>query len=191
MSTDIDIYRKVMTTRYHRAVTFRDHEQAAGERRASVRCAVITLSDTRTEATDTSGAAIVAVLLEAGHTVAARHIVPDEPAALGPLLDRLCAGDAIDAVLLTGGTGIGPRDSTYEVIASRLDKRLDGFGELFRMLSWEEIGPAAMMSRAVGGIRNGRVVLAMPGSRGAVTLAMQRLIVPQLAHLVWEATGRA
>jgi molybdenum cofactor biosynthesis protein B len=171
-------------------VTFREHEQAAEETRPVVRCAVITLSDTRTEANDTSGALIVEGLHAAGHEVAERHIIPDEPMLLGPLLDRLCASDEIDAVLLTGGTGIGPRDSTYDVVAARLDKRLDGFGELFRMLSWQEIGPAAMLSRAVGGIRNRRIVLAMPGSRNAVRLAMEKLVVPELQHLVWEASGR-
>ncbi len=171
-------------------MSFREHEEAAEATRPTVRCAVITLSDTRTEATDTSGRLIVDGLRAAGHEVVERHILPDEPAELGPLLERLCATDGVDAVLLTGGTGIGPRDSTHEVVSARLDKRLDGFGELFRMLSWEEIGPAAMLSRAVGGVRNGRVVLSMPGSRNAVRLAMEKLVLPELQHLVWEATGR-
>ena len=171
-------------------MTFREHEESAEAARPTVRCAVITLSDTRTEATDTSGQLIVDGLRDAGHQVAERHIIPDEPALLAPLLERLCNSDGVDAVLLTGGTGIGPRDSTHEVVSGRLDKRLDGFGELFRTLSWEEIGAAAMLSRAVGGIRNGRVVLSMPGSRNAVRLAMEKLVLPELQHLVWEATGR-
>jgi len=106
------------------------------------------------------------------------------------LLDQLCADPRVEAVLLTGGTGVGPRDSTHEVVAARLDKRLDGFGELFRLLSWHEIGPAAMLSRALGGVRNGRIVLSMPGSRNAVRLAVEKLVLPELRHLVWEATGR-
>jgi molybdenum cofactor biosynthesis protein B len=171
-------------------VTFREHEQAAEQTRPTVRCAVITLSDTRTEATDSSGQLIVDGLVEAGHSVVERQIIPDEPARLGPLLERLCAAEGVDAVLLTGGTGIGPRDSTYDVVSARLDKRLDGFGELFRMLSWQEIGPAAMLSRALGGVRNGRIVLSMPGSRNAVRLAMEKLILPELQHLVWEVSGR-
>jgi molybdenum cofactor biosynthesis protein B len=171
-------------------MTFREHEEAAEATRPTVRCAVITLSDTRTEATDTSGQLILDGLRDAGHQVVERHVIPDEPARLGPLLDRLCATDGVDALLLTGGTGIGPRDSTHEVVAARLDKRLDGFGELFRMLSWEEIGPASMLSRALGGTRNGRLILSMPGSRNAVRLAMEKLILPELQHLVWEASGR-
>ena len=171
-------------------MSFREHEQAAEATRPTVRCAVITLSDTRTEATDTSGQLIVEGLLGAGHQVVERHIIPDEPDQLGPLLDRLCAAEGVDAVLLTGGTGVGPRDSTHEVVSQRLEKQLDGFGELFRMLSWEEIGAAAMLSRALGGVRNGRVVLSMPGSRGAVRLGMEKLVLPELQHLVWEATGR-
>jgi molybdopterin adenylyltransferase len=172
------------------AVTFREHEQAAEATRPTVGCAVITLSDSRDEATDSSGRLIVDALVAAGHSVVERHIIPDEPALLGPLLERLCAAAGVDAVLLTGGTGIGPRDSTYDVVSARLDKRLDGFGELFRMLSWGEIGPAAMLSRALGGVRNGRIVLSMPGSRNAVRLAIEKLVLPELQHLVWEAAGR-
>jgi molybdenum cofactor biosynthesis protein B len=171
-------------------VTFREHEQAAEATRPTVRCAVITLSDTRTQATDSSGQLIVDGLSGAGHQIVERHIIPDEPALLGPLLERLCAAEAVEAILLTGGTGIGPRDSTHDVIAARLDKRLDGFGELFRMLSWQEIGAAAMLSRALAGVRNGRIVFSMPGSRNAVRLAMEKLILPELQHLVWEASGR-
>ena len=171
-------------------MTFREHEQAAEQTRPRVRCAIVTLSDTRDEASDSSGRLIVDGLAEAGHSIVERHIIPDDPDRLGSLLERLCALPEVDAVLLTGGTGIGPRDSTHDVVAVRLDKRLDGFGELFRMLSWQEIGPAAMLSRAVGGVRNGRIVLAMPGSRNAVRLAMERLVLPELQHLVWEASGR-
>lgn len=169
-------------------MTFRDHENKAEEKFPTVRCAVITMSDTRTEETDTSGKLIVQFLIEAGHGVAEKHIIPDEPTILGPLLDRLTNAAEIQAILITGGTGISPRDRTHETVVGRLDRTLDGFGELFRMLSWEDIGAAAMFSRAVGGVRNGRIILAMPGSRGAVDLAMTKLVVPQIAHLVWEAT---
>ena len=168
-------------------MSFREHERAAEEQYGSIRTAVITVSDTRTEATDVSGQIIIDALAAAGHQLVSRHIVPDDPAVIGPLLEELCDNPAVQAVLLNGGTGIARRDQTYETVSSRLDKRLDGFGELFRMLSWEEIGAAAMLSRAVGGLRRQRVVLSMPGSRGAVTLAMTKLVIPQLAHLVYEA----
>jgi len=160
------------------------HRQAAPRH---VRCAVITVSDTRTVETDTSGALIRERLERAGHSVVAYAIVPDEREEIGRLVDELVSRPDCDAVLLNGGTGIARRDVTYEAIAERLEKRLDGFGELFRWLSFRELGAAAMLTRAVAGVYRGKIVIAMPGSSGAVRLAMDELIVPELAHLVFEA----
>ena len=159
------------------------------QRREHVACAVITVSDTRTPATDTSGARIRELLEEAGHRVVAYEILPDEPARVGAHVDALCADPAVEAVLVNGGTGLAPRDSTYEAVADLLDKRLDGFGELFRMLSYEEIGAAAMLSRAVAGVARGTVVASLPGSTAAVDLALRKLLVPQLGHMVALVRG--
>ena len=153
----------------------------------SVRCFVLTVSDTRTEATDTSGHAIASLLASAGHAVAGRAIVKDDPALVRDAINRQLANADVQAVITTGGTGITSRDSTYEAIAAMLQKRLDGFGELFRMLSYHEIGSAAMMSRACAGLVDRRIVISLPGSENAVRLAMQRLIVPELGHLVQQA----
>ncbi|WP_041436623.1 MogA/MoaB family molybdenum cofactor biosynthesis protein [Thermomicrobium roseum] len=153
----------------------------------SVRCAVVTVSDTRTVETDTSGALIRERLERAGHAVVFYAIVPDEREEIGRLVDELVQRPDCDAVLLNGGTGIARRDVTYEAIAERIEKRLDGFGELFRWLSYREIGTAAMLSRALAGVYRGRIVIAMPGSTGAVRLAMDELVLPELAHLVFEA----
>jgi len=150
-------------------------------------CAVITVSDTRTVETDTGGATLIKLLTAAGHKVAQREIIADEPLPMRSLLEQLRERDDIDAVLMTGGTGISSRDQTYETVCSLLDKPLPGYGELFRMLSYEEIGAAAMLSRATGGLMGRKVLLTMPGSRAAVNLAMSRIIVPELNHLVREA----
>jgi molybdenum cofactor biosynthesis protein B len=165
--------------------------QVPAEHRATspqvLRCAVITVSDTRTLENDTGGAAVIEHLVAAGHTVAAREIIPDEPQRMRELLIGLTARDAIDAVLLTGGTGLSSRDQTFETVSGLLTKALPGYGELFRMLSFQEIGPAAMLSRATGGLIGRTVVLTMPGSPAGVRLAMEKLIVPELGHLVREA----
>ena len=153
----------------------------------SVRVAVLTVSDTRTEATDTSGAAIVALLEQAGHQVIARALVKDEPADVMAFVATQLRGPA-QVIITTGGTGITSRDSTYEAVTEMLEKRLDGFGELFRMLSYADIGPAAMMSRACAGLARDRVVISLPGSEGAVLLAMTKLVLPELGHLVQQAS---
>lgn len=153
----------------------------------SVRCAVVTVSDTRTPATDTGGDLIAQLLAAAGHEVVDRQIVPDEPAAIRELIDRLVGSAAAAAVLISGGTGIAVRDQTLETLSGLLTKTLPGYGELFRMLSYHDVGPAAMLSRAVGGLVGDVVVLSMPGSPAAVELAMQKLILPELGHLVYEA----
>ena len=150
-----------------------------------VDCAIVTVSDTRTPDSDTSGALIRELLTKSGHRVVGHEIVPDEPSQVRERVVALCAGGTCQAVILTGGTGLSPRDTTYEVVVTLLEKRIDGFGELFRMLSFQEIGPAAMLSRAVAGVCRGTVVFSLPGSTGAVRLGMERLILPQLAHMVW------
>jgi molybdenum cofactor biosynthesis protein B len=155
----------------------------------SVRCFVVTISDTRTETTDTSGRAIADLLTAAGHVVAGRTIVKDDADLVRGTLERQLASADVQAIITTGGTGITARDSTYEVVSGMLQKRLDGFGELFRMLSFEQIGPAAMMSRACAGIAAGHVVVSLPGAEAAVRLAMDRLLIPELGHLV-EQAGR-
>jgi molybdenum cofactor biosynthesis protein B len=155
----------------------------------SVRCFIVTVSDTRTEATDTSGRAIADLLTAAGHVIAGRAIVKDDADLVRGMLERQLASGEVQVVITTGGTGITARDSTYEAVSGMLQKRLDGFGELFRMLSFEQIGPAAMMSRACAGIAAGHIVVSLPGSEAAVRLAMDRLLIPELGHLV-EQAGR-
>lgn len=152
-----------------------------------LRCAIITVSDTRTLENDTGGAAVVEHLQRGGHVVAARHIIPDEPTLMRPLLDSLAQQDDLDAILLTGGTGISSRDQTFETVSALLTRPLPGYGELFRMLSYAEIGAAAMLSRATAGLIGRTVLLTMPGSPAAVRLAMEKLIIPELAHIVREA----
>jgi len=152
-----------------------------------VRCAVITVSDTRTLETDIGGRTIIELLLAAGHEIADRQITRDDPAQIGRLLADIDSRTDIDAVLLTGGTGIGSRDQTFETVSGLLSKPLPGYGELFRMLSYEQVGSAAMLSRATGGLMGRKVLLTMPGSVAAVQLAMEKLILPELSHLVREA----
>lgn len=154
---------------------------------SQVHCAVVTVSDTRTLEDDRGGAMIVEYLESAGHVAAAREIVPDDPKKLCPLLTKFANDETIGAVLVTGGTGITARDQTFEALSELFDKTMPGYGELFRMLSWDEIGPASMLSRAIGGLIGTTIVLSMPGSTAAVRLAMEKLIVPEIAHLVYEA----
>jgi molybdenum cofactor biosynthesis protein B len=153
----------------------------------SIRCFVLTVSDTRTEDNDTSGDAIANLLRAAGHQVIGRTLVKDDPAAVRETIQAQITGGRVEVVITTGGTGITSRDSTYEVVASLLEKRLDGFGELFRMLSYDDIGAAAMMSRATAGLAHGCIVAALPGSESAVRLAMEKLLIPELGHLVQQA----
>ena len=154
---------------------------------ASVACFVLTISDTRTEQNDTSGQTIAKMLETHGHSVTGRRIVRDDPAAIRHMLGTELGNAATQVIITTGGTGITSRDSTYEVVSELIDKRLDGFGELFRVVSYQEIGPAAMLSRACAGLAAGRIIVALPGSEAAVRLALERLIVPELGHLVAEA----
>lgn len=162
-------------------------EQHRQEAPSNVGCAVVTVSDTRTLETDVGGRTAVELLEAAGHGVRLREIVPDEPEDIRRLLAEASDRDDIDAVLITGGTGLGGRDRTFETVVAMLQKQLPGYGELFRMLSYRQIGAAAMLSRAVGGLIDRTVVLTMPGSPAAVQLAVEKLIVPELGHLVREA----
>lgn len=147
---------------------------------------VITCSDTRTPETDTSGQLIQKLLKEQGHHVAAYHLVKDEPAQITARVTEGTANDAVQAIIINGGTGISRRDSTFEAVNAMLEKRLDGFGEVFRYLTYQEIGSPAIMSRATAGIIKGRVLFSTPGSENAVRLAMEKLILPELGHLVKE-----
>lgn len=155
---------------------------------STTRCFVVTISDTRTDATDRGGGAIVDLLAAHGHEVVGKTIVPDDPAQVRRVLVAHLADPLVDAVITTGGTGIGRRDGTYEVVTGLFEKRIDGFGELFRALSYEDIGPAAMLSRACAGLAQGTIVISVPGSENAVRLAMTKLVLPELGHMVREAT---
>jgi len=153
-----------------------------------VGCWVITVSDTRTPQTDESGGLIRTELETHGHQVLRYQIVRDEPDQIRKLLEEALADDEVQAVILTGGTGISPRDTTYEVVHQLIDKELPGFGELFRWLSFQdrEVGPRAILSRATAGVAKGKLIFSLPGSTGAVELALKELILPVLGHAVYE-----
>lgn len=153
----------------------------------TVRVFVLTVSDTRTAEDDVGGQLCRELITAAGHLIAGHAIVPDDPAQVRAHLRRLADEESTDVIVTTGGTGISRRDNTYEAVSALLDKRLDGFGELFRMLSYQEIGSPAMLSRAVAGLYQGIVIFSLPGSPGACRLALEKLIVPELGHLQFEA----
>ena len=165
--------------------TPREHKATAPK---TVGCFVLTVSDTKTPETDTSGGVIRQLLTAAGHHVVDSRIVRDEPADVTRIVRDACTRNDVHAVVLTGGTGITSRDSTYEAVDALLDKRLPGFGELFRMLSFQEIGAAAMMSRAQLGLHARRIVVSLPGSPNACRLALEKLLIPELGHLLREAS---
>jgi molybdenum cofactor biosynthesis protein B len=159
------------------------HKESAPE---TVRVAILTISDTRTPETDTGGDVAQELLEGAGQEVVERRIVRDEVSGIRNSFIDLLARSDVDAVVATGGTGISGRDTTYEVVERMVEKRLDGFGEIFRMLSYEEIGSAAIMSRALAGSVGSKFVASLPGSRNAVRLAVEKLLVPELSHIVFE-----
>jgi molybdenum cofactor biosynthesis protein B len=161
------------------------HHRLAAER-GPVTVAVITVSDTRTPESDVNGEYLRREVERAGHRLAGYHLVPDDPERVAEALDGVLAGGGARVVLLNGGTGIARRDNTHEVVRARLDKEIPGFGELFRMLSYEQVGAAAMLSRAVAGVAAGVVVISVPGSPAAVRLAWERLVAPEIEHLAWE-----
>ncbi len=175
-----------MSSHSHEAHTsHKEHKENAPRR---VSCLVITCSDTRTVDTDTSGQLIRRLLSEHGHQVVGSHLIKDEPEEIRRLIEAAAADDAVQAIIINGGTGLSRRDSTFEAIDVILEKRLDGFGELFRYLSYKEIGSSSMMSRATAGLVRGRIVFSTPGSESAVRLAMEQLILPELGHIVRELT---
>ena len=159
------------------------HRESAPEH---VRLAVLTISDTRTPENDTGGDTIEELMRDAGHEIVERRIVRDDAARIRTELVNLLARPDADAVITTGGTGISARDTTYEVVDRMIEKKLDGFGEIFRMLSYEEIGAAAVLSRCVAGAVGTKFVACLPGSRNAVRLAVEKLLVPEIAHVVFE-----
>lgn len=150
----------------------------------TLQCAVITVSDTRTEETDTSGQIIQQLLTDANHQIVAYRIVKDEPEAIKDQIEQLSAKIPLDVLIFNGGTGIAPRDTTYDAIASLLDKTLSGFGEIFRYLSFREIGSRAIASRAIAGVYQNKLIFSLPGSSNAVKLGMNELILPEIVHLV-------
>jgi len=164
--------------------TQQHHEIAAKQGVISV--AIITVSDTRTRENDTGGDLIAERITTGGHRVAFRAIVKDEPSQITALLDQIVNETDARMLLFTGGTGIAPRDTTYDALSRKLEKVMPGFGELFRMLSFAEVGAAAMLSRATAGTYRGRLIFSMPGSPNAVQVAMDKLIMPEIQHLAWE-----
>jgi molybdopterin adenylyltransferase len=154
----------------------------------AIGCFVLTISDSKTVETDTSGALIRERLTGAGHAVVGHAIVRDEPTQVAAVIRKGCGDPAVEAFILTGGTGVTSRDSTFEAVEALLDKRLTGFGELFRMLSYAEVGAAAMLSRAQGGVVQGRALFSLPGSPNACRLALDKLLLPELGHLVREVS---
>ena len=164
-----------------------EHKEKA---KKSVRCFVITVSDTRDEMHRYQRTNDQAVLTGEGHQTAGYRIVKDEPMEIEALLDQALGTSDVEAVIVNGGTGISPRDGTYEVVNRFLEKKLDGFGEIFRYLSYLDIGSAAIMSRAAAGTARGKVLISLPGSKGAVTLAMEKLILPEIRHMVSQLQGK-
>lgn len=160
------------------------HKTLAAER-GPVPIAIVTVSDSRTPETDTNRHYLQAQIEQAGHRVAAYRLIKDEPAQVAGVLEELAQSEA-RIVLFNGGTGISTRDTTYDALSRKLEKTLPGFGELFRMLSYDQVGAAAMLSRATAGVYRGKVVISTPGSPAAVQLAWEKLIAPELAHLAWE-----
>ena len=162
-----------------------EHKKKAAER-GPVSVAVVTVSDTRTPETDVNGKYLREELEMSGNRVHSSRIIPDDPDRVEVVLDELTAQDDVQVVLFNGGTGLSRRDTTFDVISRKLDKTMPGFGEIFRTLSFEQVGAAAMLSRATAGVCQGKVVFSTPGSPAAVRLAWEKLIGPELQHLAWE-----
>lgn len=166
-----------------------EHRQRAGK--GPVTIAIVTVSDTRTPETDENRSYIEARMAELGHQVAAYRLIKDEPDQVTAVIEELCAMPGVQMVLFNGGTGISPRDTTYDVVSRYLEKALPGFGELFRMISYEQVGAAAMFSRATAGVYKGTLVVSMPGSPNAVKTALEKLIIPEINHLAWEIARKS
>lgn len=165
-----------------------EHQEKAGH--GPVGVAIVTVSDTRTPETDVNRQYLETRLSELGHRVVAYTLIQDEPEQVAGALDKHAADPAVQVVLFNGGTGISPRDTTYDVLSRKLEKTLPGFGELFRMLSFQEVGSSSMMSRATAGVYQQTIIVSMPGSPNAVQVAMERLIFPELNHLAWEVVRK-
>ncbi len=165
-------------------------EAAGVEKRPAIRVAAVTVSDTRTADDDEGGDRLCERLAAAGFVVSLRVIVRDDPGELAATIGRVCDEDIADAIVTTGGTGIAPRDRTFEAAEALLEKTLDGFGEAFRRLSWDEVGPRSVLSRAIAGVHRRRIVACLPGSPKAVVLAVDRILAPILEHAVHLAAGR-
>ena len=159
--------------------------------RSPVRVATLTLSDTRTLDDDEGGQLLGELLKRAGFSVTSHAVLREEPELLRAAIVQIADAGSADAVVTTGGTGIAPRDRTLEALAPLFEKTLDGFGEAFRRLSWDQIGANAILSRAAAGVIKGRVVIALPGSLKAVRLGVEQLIAPTLKHAVDLASGRS
>ncbi len=159
--------------------------KAIAAQQGPIPIAIVTVSDTRTPDTDVNAAYLREQIAAAGHQVAGYRLIKDEADQVSGVLDELAASDA-RIILFNGGTGIAPRDRTYDALSRKLEKTLPGFGELFRMLSYEQVGAAAMLSRATAGVYHNKVIISTPGSPAAVRLAWEKLIAPELAHLAWE-----
>ncbi len=168
-------------------MSVQEHKEKA---KKSIGCFVVTVSDTRDEVSDTSGQAIQKYLRDEGHQTTGYRIVKDEPVEVEAVLNDALANAAVEAVIVNGGTGISPRDSTYEVVSRFMEKKLDGFGEIFRYLSYLDIGSAALMSRAVAGTAREKILISLPGSKGAVALAMEKLVLPEIRHMVSQLQGK-
>ncbi len=165
-----------------------EHREKAGHDPVTV--AIVTVSDTRTPETDVNRQTIERRLTELGHVVAAYRLIKDEPEQVSVALHELSLLSSVRIILFNGGTGISPRDTTYDVISKMIEKPLPGFGELFRMLSYQEVGAAAMLSRATAGVYNKTLVFCMPGSPNAVQVALEKLILPEINHLAWEVVRK-
>jgi molybdenum cofactor biosynthesis protein B len=163
------------------------HHRLADDR-GPVPVGIVTVSDSRTEDTDTNGAWLKDAIAAGGHTVADYRLIRDDPDEVDAALLAMAFGGS-RIIVFNGGTGIAPRDTTYDVLVRRLEKPIPGFGELFRMLSWDQVGAAAMLSRATAGVYRGRVVFSLPGSPAAVRLAWEKLIEPEIRHLAWLVEG--
>lgn len=164
----------------------RDEHHKHAAKRGSVAVAVVTVSDTRTRKTDANAAYLREAVANSGNVLHSIRIVPDEPDQVRSALHELAADESVQVIFFNGGTGISRRDRTYDVLSREIEKELTGFGELFRMLSFEQVGAAAMLSRATAGVCRGKVILSTPGSPAAVRLAWEKLVEPELAHLAWE-----
>jgi molybdopterin adenylyltransferase len=166
-----------------------EHREKAGH--GVVTLGIVTVSDTRTPETDVNRQYLEARLQEMGHRVMAYRLIKDEPDQVAAVLDELASLPEMQIILFNGGTGIAPRDTTFDVISRKLEKTLPGFGELFRMLSYQEVGAAAMLSRATGGVYKNVVVFSTPGSPNAVQVALEKLILPEINHLAWEVVRKS